>query len=104
MNCKKCNALLPEGGLQLGKAAAGFLAAQAELYVGDNFTLAALRTEKGLFGIELLGDVEATSGILKMLNCESGIFRHPGEAHPFAMFRPLKKKAKTPAYLGIAFD
>ena len=100
----KRNALLPEGGLQLGKAAAAFLEAQAELYVGEQLTLAALRTEKGLFSIELLGDVEAASGILKALNCESGIFRTPGSNHPFAMFCPLKESAIPPTYLGIAFD
>lgn len=98
------NVLLPEGGLELGKAAAGFLAAQAELYVGENCTLAALRTEEGLFGIELLGNAKLAPDILKTLDCETGVFRIPFGDHPFAMFCLLKKKAKTPRYLGIAFD
>lgn len=98
------NVLLPEGGLELGKAAAGFLAAQAELYVGENCTLAALRTKEGLFGIELLGDAKLAPGILKTLDCKTGIFRIPDDAQPFAMFCPLKNKAKIPRYLGVAFD
>ena len=101
---EKRNALLPEGGLVLGKAAAGFLAAQAEMYVGENCALAALRTEEGLFGIELLGDAELAPDILKALNCETGIFRICGGENTFAMFCSLKQKAKMPAYLGIAFD
>lgn len=100
----KRNSLLPEGGLQLGKAAAAFLAAQAELYVGEHVALAALRTEKGLFGIELLGNAELVPGILRALECETGVFRIPGEEHPFAMFCLLKNKAILPEYLGIAFD
>ena len=98
------NVLLPAGGLELGKAAAGFLAAQAELYVGENCTLAALRTEQGFFGMELLGDPKLAPDILKTLECETGVFRFPFGDHPFAMFCPLKKKAKMPQYLGVAFD
>ena len=98
------NVLLPAGGLELGKAAAGFLAAQAELYVGENCTLAAVRTEEGLFGIELLGDAENAPAILKALDCETGVFRICGGENTFAMFHPLKEKAKIPGYLGIAFD
>ena len=101
---EKRRAILPEGGLELGKAAAGFLAAQAELYVGENCTLAVLRTEEGLFGMELLGDAKLAPDILKTLDCKTGVFRIPFGDHPFAMFCPLKKKAKTPRYLGIAFD
>ena len=100
----KRSALLPEGGLTLGKAAAEFLAAQAELYAGEDFTLAAVRTEEGLFGIELLGDAENAPAILKALDCECGIFRICGGENTFAMFRPLKEKTKIPRYLGIAFD
>ena len=100
----KRNSLLPEGSLELGKAAAGFLAAQAELYAGEDFTLAALRTEEGLFGIELLGDAELAPDILKALDCETGFFRICGGENTFAMFYPLKEKTKIPGYLGIAFD
>ena len=100
----KRSTLLPEGGLALGKAAVEFLAAQGELYVGENCTLAAVRTEEGLFGIELLGDAENAPAILKALDCETGVFRICGGENTFAMFHPLKEKAKIPGYLGIAFD
>ena len=100
----KRNTLLQEGGLKLGKAAAEFLAAQAELYAGEDFTLAAVRTEDGLFGIELLGDAENAPAILKALDCETGIFRISGGENTFAMFHPLKEKTIKPTYLGIAFD
>ena len=100
----KRNSLLPEGGLELGRISVEFLAAQAELYAGEDFTLAAVRTEDGLFGIELLGDTENAPAILKALDCETGIFRISGGEDTFAMFHPLKETAKQPTYLGIAFD
>lgn len=101
---KKRNELLPPGGVGLEKAALRFLEAQAELYVGTETALAAIRTEKGLLGIELLGDTACASGILTKLGCQEGVFRIPGDDHPFAMFCPLKDRAKAPEYLGIAFD
>lgn len=101
---KKRNELLPPDSVRLEKAALRFLKAQAELYVGPENALAAVRTEKGLFGIELLGDAASAPGILAELGCKEGVFRIPGNDWPFAMFCPLKDGAKMPQYLGIAFD
>ena len=98
-------ALLPSGGLELGKEALAYLASFAELYSGDGVALAGYRDDDGQFhGIELLPDASAAPEILTALGCESGTFRIPGQAYPHAMYYPLHPTAEKPAYLGIAFD
>lgn len=98
------NELLPDGGVRLEQTALEFLSAYAEFFVGDDFTLAAAREGKSLFGIELLGNVSAAPGILTALGCGAGTFRVPGKTRPFAMFCPLTDTAQAPAYMGFAFD
>lgn len=95
---------LPEGGvLQEGKNL-DFLAAQAQLFAGEDFLLAAYLEEDTLHGMELLGNRDAAPGILQVLKCTQGSFRTPGGEKPFAMFHPLTADAVVPQYFGFAFD
>lgn len=95
---------LPRGGvIQEGESIA-FLREYAQFYAGWDFLLAAYREEDHLWGMELLGNREAASEILKALNCIRGRFRTPGGEMPFAMFLPLRKTAPVPEYFGHAFD
>jgi hypothetical protein len=66
------NAVLQEG-LQLP-----FLAAQAQLFAGTDFLLAAFLDNDRLHGMELLGDLTVAPGILRALGCETGSFQIPG--------------------------
>lgn len=96
--------LLPEGGvLQEGKSLT-FLAAQAQLFAGKDFLLAAWLEEDTLHGMEFLGNPDAAPGILRALGCERGIFQIPGTAKPYAMIHKLREDAVTPAYFGFSFD
>lgn len=92
------DAVLQEG-LQLP-----FLAAQAQLFAGEDFLLAAWLEEDVLHGMELLGNPEAAPGIVKALGCKKGIFQVPGDAEPFAMIHKLTADAVTPSYFGFSFD
>lgn len=96
---------LPEGGVIQEKENLDFLKTQAKLYVGEDFLLVAREEEGTLFGLELLGDTLAASGILYTLGYPKGTFRVPGEEIPFAMYRPLgNSKQTSPTYFGLAFD
>lgn len=95
---------LPEGGVRQEGDTLPFLGAQAELYEGADFLLAAYREGDTLHGMELLGNRQAAPGILKALGFRRGCFRTPGEGRPFAMFHPLKEGAQEPRYFGLAFD
>lgn len=95
---------LPEGSVIQEGENLLFLSAQAELFAGDTFLLAAWRDGDTLRGVELLGDPAAAPGILKSLGFSQGIFRCPGTQIPFAMFRPLRAGAAKPGYFGLAFD
>lgn len=95
--------LLPENGVIQEGENLRYLAAYASLYAGEDFLLAAVEEEKRLLGLELLGNREASPGILGTLGYPDGTFRVPGE-QPFAMFRPLVPDAKAPDYFGLAFD
>lgn len=95
---------LPKGsvfqeGLQLP-----FLAAQAQLFSGENFLLAAWLEGDTLHGMELLGYPDAAPGILRALGCETGTFQIPGTEKPFAMICKLTENAVTPGYFGFSFD
>lgn len=90
---------LPRGGVVQEHGAIAYLAAGAELYAGEDFLLAM----SGDFGVELLGNMDATPGILAALGLEEGTFRMPGD-RPFAMFRPLSEDGWMPGYFGLAFE
>ena len=87
---------LPEGGVEQDGMA--FLETYAKFYTGDGFLLAAAED----FGLELLGDATAGSGIAGALGWPSGKFRIPGAA-PFAMYHPFTE-VPIPGYFGLAFD
>ena len=92
------NAVLQEG-LQLP-----FLAAQAQLFAGADFLLAAFLDHDRLHGMELLGKKAAAPGILRALGCETGSFQIPGREIPFAMIHKLSENAVSPDYFGFSFD
>ena len=95
---------LPRGSVFQEGANLSFLERIYALYAGQDFLLAAYREEDFLWGMELLGNRDATPRILKALGCEKGRFRLPGEEQPFAMYLPLREEARKPAYFGLAFD
>lgn len=82
-----------------------FLATQAELYIGQNFLLAAHSDGDTLVGMELLGDPQTAPGIVRALGYTKGTFRTRGPGKPFAMYRPLGgSMLPAPTYFGLAFD
>lgn len=81
-----------------------FLAAQAQLFSGEDFLLAAYLDGERLHGMELLGNPEAAPGILRALGCQTGTFQIPGAEKPFAMLHKLTENAVTPNYFGFSFD
>jgi len=95
---------LPTGGIVQENENLDFLQTQAELYCGDGFVLAARKEEDTVFGIELLGDTRAASGIVTALGAQNGKFRTAGEEKPFAMYYPLREDFTVPRYFGLAFD
>jgi len=95
---------LPQGGvIQEGESLA-YLATFAAFYAGQDFLLTASIENGQLWGMELLGNRNAAPGILAALGCPTGTFRAPGKELPFAMFRPLKQGAKSPAYFGLEMN
>lgn len=96
--------LLPAGAILQEGTLLAFLDTQAEFYAGETFLLAATVTQGMLTAQEFLGEAEAAPGILAALGISKGHFRTPGNEKSFAMFCPLQKHAKTPAYFGIALD
>lgn len=92
------NAVLQEG-IQLP-----FLAAQAQLFAGADFLLAAFLDHDRLHSMELLGKKAAAPGILRALGCETGSFQIPGREIPFAMIHKLSENAVSPDYFGFSFD
>lgn len=96
--------LLPEKAVLQEGIQLPFLAAQAQLFAGKDFLLAAWREENLLHGMELLGNAAAAPGILRALGCEQGKFQIPGAEKPFAMIHKLQNNAVTPEYFGFSFD
>ena len=95
---------LPEVGvLQEGKNLS-FLAAQAQLFTGADFLLAAYLENDRLQGVELLGNTAAAPGILRALGCKTGTFQISGKDRPYAMLHKLKEHAVIPQYFGLAFE
>ena len=88
--------------IQEGEALA-LLQAEATLYAGRDFVLAARGENGTLFGIELLGNTARAGGILNALQMPSGRVRCVGNTRPFAMYHPLAKTS-PPEYLGLALD
>jgi len=95
---------LPKNGVLQEGLNLTFLAAQAQLFAGTDFLLAAYLDGETLHGMELLGNPEAAPGILRALGCETGKFQTPGEERPFAMFHKLTEDTVTPGYFGFSFD
>lgn len=96
---------LPKNGIVQENENLKFLQAQVSFYMGDGFLLAARREEDTLYGVELLGNMEMASSIVKTLECAEGRFRVPGKDIPFAMYRALNdEKISSPEYFGLAFD
>lgn len=96
--------LLPQGGVIQDSGDLQLLAAQAALYAGEDFLLAAATEGGHLRGIELLGNTHAAPGILSVLGLESGSFRTPGTDLPFTMLCPLAERCIKPSYFGIVLD
>lgn len=96
--------LLPERGVLQEGIQLPFLAAQAQLFAGSDFLLAAWREDNLLHGMELLGSISAAPGILRALGCEKGMFQIPGKDKPFAMIHQLHDHAVMPKYFGFSFD
>lgn len=97
--------LIPQGGVLQENENMRFLQAQAELWRGESFLLAARREGEVLFGLELLGETMKTSAIINTLGCREGRFRIPGGDKAFAMYFPLTDfKEDAPSYFGLAFD
>lgn len=96
--------MLPEKAVLQEGIQLPFLAAQAQLFAGSDFLLAAWREEDLLHGMELLGNTAAAPGILHALGCEKGIFQIPGKDKPFSMLYKLHDQAVMPQYFGFSFD
>ena len=96
--------LLPEKAVLQEGVQLPFLAAQAQLFAGEDFLLAAWLEGNTLHGMELLGNTTAAPGILRALGCETGIFQVPGSDKPFAMIHKIQEQAVIPEYFGFSFD
>ncbi len=96
---------LPQGGVIQENENLSFLKTRATLYAGTDFVLAAERAADTLLGLEMLGNVESASGIVRAVGCRQGRFRTHGKEREFAMFRELgEEKIVPPSYFGLAFD
>lgn len=96
--------MLPSGSVLQEGNNLTFLAAQAQLFAGNDFLMAAYLDGDTLHSMELLGNPEAAPGILRALGCEQGKFQIPGTENAFAMIHKLSENAATPTYLGFSFD
>lgn len=96
--------LLPENAAIQEKENLTFLAAQAALYQGAGFLLAAWQENGILQAMELLGDLSAAPGIVTALGCTRGNFRTSGPDIPWAMGKKLQPDAPCPTYFAFAFD
>ena len=96
--------LLPESGVLQEGNNLTFLAAQTQLFAGEDFLLAAWLEEDTLHGTELLGNTSAAPGILRALGCKNGKFQIPGNEKAFAMIHKLHETAVMPKYFGFSFD
>ena len=85
-----------------------FLATYASFYKGEDFVLAAYKTQNFLRCVELLGHYNSASAVLRTLGCENGSFRIPTDknlnSRPFSMICRFDEKLSLPQYFGLAFD
>ncbi len=96
---------LPETGVIQENENLDFLKTQAEFFKGDGFLLAARNTGDTLYGVELLGNTQATPEITAAFGCKSGKFRTLGGTRPFAMYHSLNgKDIPYPIHFGFVFD
>lgn len=97
---------LPYNGVVQEGESLDFFESYASFYAGDDFLLAAFADNSRLFGAELLGNASNLGGILKTLECESGVFRMPdGERkRRFSMCISLDGTPLPELYFGLAFD
>ena len=95
---------LPEQGVLQEGENLDFLAAQAEIYAGEDFLLACQKDGDVLHVLELLGNHSIAPSILHSLQCKKGSFRTPGTEKPFAMCYKLEESLILPEYFGLAFD
>lgn len=102
---------LPQNSVLQEDANIDFLATYASFYVGDDFVLAAYKSEDKLHGVELLGNTANAPQILRALGCKEGTFRtapqfapKSADVRPFAMYCSSDKTTPPPEYFGIAFD
>ena len=96
--------LLPKKAVVQEGVQISFLAAQAQLFAGQDFLLAAWLEGNTLHGMELLGNANSAPGILRALGCEKGVFQVPGTNQLFSMIFKLHKTAVVPEYFGFSFD
>ena len=96
--------MLPAGGVIQDGENMLFLAAQTQLYAGENWIAAAAGVDGMLWCPEFLGDPALAPGLVRALGYREGGFRMPGTGRPFAMFRPLSEDCSRPGYFGLAFD
>ena len=96
--------LLPQNGVLQEGITLAFLAAQAELFAGKDFLLAAWRESDTLHGLELLGNTSVAPEILRSLGCTHGVFQIPGSEKKHAMFHKIKDDARIPSYFGFSYD
>ena len=101
---RRREALLPDGGVQLGRAALDFLDSQVFFFAGADFLATGMKGTQGFRCLELLGNTAAAPEILNALGLTHGSFRAPGDGRPFAMYRPIDPNIAAPTYLGFAFD
>ena len=101
---RRAGLLLPPGSAEPDPEYLPFLLAQARLYGGENWVMAARQEEDHLECLQLLGDTQLAPGILRTLEVKSGSFRCPGNDRPFAMYRSLDGVTPPPAYFAMAFD
>lgn len=94
---------LPAGGVVQKGENIAFLAARAHLYAGVDFVLSFV-PGMGEFVVELLGNQQKASGIVRALGREKLMVRSPGKDRDFAVFQPLVEGAEIPSYFGIPFD
>lgn len=101
--------LLPQNGVVQENENVDFLATYASFYKCDGFLLAAYEADGALFGVELLGSLEAVPQAVAVLGCKKGFFRIPPCEQPNAKIRPFAMYlafdySPAPDYFGLAFD
>lgn len=95
--------LLPAGSILQEKENLAFLSATAEFYAGQDLLLCAQKTQNKLFCPEFLGAQSAAPSVLQALQCDTGIFRAPGNGQVFSLYYPLNEP-DIPKYFAFAFD